>query len=206
MNIITISREFGSGGRELGKRMADLLGWDYYDREIIQQVADEKGLDSDYVSAVLERHDWRSVPITFTHSFAADVYQSQKTSLLIEEKKVIDRIGAAGNDCIIVGRNADVYLRDKDPFTVFVCADLAARVRRCRDRAPEGEQFSDRELERQIRRIDKNRALVREMIDGTRWGDRTCYNLTVNTTDRSIKELAPLVAAYAKGWLEQKKG
>ena len=56
MKIITISREFGSGGRELGKRLADILGFDYYDREIITAIADKKGLNPDYVERILENH------------------------------------------------------------------------------------------------------------------------------------------------------
>ena len=58
MKIITISREFGSGGRELGKRLADLLGFDYYDREIITSIARDTGLDEKYVANILERHGW----------------------------------------------------------------------------------------------------------------------------------------------------
>ena len=56
--IITISRQFGSGGRELGKRLSDILGWDYYDREIIQMLSEQQGLDPDYVHRVLNGHGW----------------------------------------------------------------------------------------------------------------------------------------------------
>ena len=90
MSIITISREFGSGGRELGKRMADVLGWDYYDREIIDRIAQEQGLDSEYVQTVLEKHEWRSVPISYRRSFM--VTGKQDTSLLVQEKKLIERM------------------------------------------------------------------------------------------------------------------
>jgi len=200
MNIITISREFGSGGRELGKRMADQLGWDYYDREIIETVAKEEGLDADYVSAVLERHEWWTVPITFSRSFT--VSTAPNTDLLVKQKEVIERIGQAGRSCVIVGRNADFFLRDYKPFRIFVCAEQAAKMRRCRERAPEGEQLTDKELERQIKRIDKNRAMVREMVAGDRWGSRTAYQLTVNTTDWDLKTLAPIVADFALKYFE----
>lgn len=65
MKIITISREFGSGGRELGKRLADELGFDYYDREIIESIAKGQGLDEGYVEKALEDHAWRRGPLTF---------------------------------------------------------------------------------------------------------------------------------------------
>ena len=60
MNIITISREFGSGGRELGKRLADLLGYDYYDREIITEIAKRHDVDEKYVEYALNNHIWQT--------------------------------------------------------------------------------------------------------------------------------------------------
>ena len=203
MNIITISREFGSGGRELGKRMADLLGWDYYDREIIEAVAKEEGLDADYVNAVLERHEWWTVPITFHRSFT--VSTAPNTELLVKEKEVIERIARAGRDCVIVGRNADFFLREYAPFRIFVCAEPEAKLRRCRERAAENEQLSDKEIQRQIKRIDRNRATVRELVAGDRWGSRTAYHLTVNTTDWSIKSLAPVTAEFAKAYFAREQ-
>ena len=203
MNIITVSREFGSGGRELGKRMADVLGWDYYDREIIDAVAKEEGLDADYVNAVLERHEWWSVPITFHRTFT--VTNAPNTDLLVQEKKVIERIAEAGRNCILVGRNADFFLRSYDPFRIFVCAETEAKIRRCRERAEEQEGLSDREIERQIRRIDRSRAANRELVAGDRWGERSAYHLTVNTTDWNLKELAPAVAEVAVRYFQRDK-
>lgn len=203
MNIITVSREFGSGGRELGKRMADVLGWDYYDREIIDAVAKEEGLDADYVNAVLERHEWWSVPITFHRTFT--VTNAPNTDLLVQEKKVIERIAEAGRSCILVGRNADFFLRSYNPFRIFVCAETEAKIRRCRERAEEQEGLSDREIERQIRRIDRSRAANRELVAGDRWGDRSAYHLTVNTTDWNLKELAPAVAEVAVRFFQRNR-
>ena len=203
MNIITISREFGSGGRELGKRMADFLHWDYYDREIIETVAKEEGMDADYVQSVLERHEWWTVPISFHRSFSACTVPN--TELLVKEKEVIERIAAADRNCIIVGRNADYFLRKYEPFRIFVCAGMEAKLRRCRERASSSEPLADKEIERQIKRIDRNRASVRELVSGDCWGNRSCYHLTVNTTDWEIKELAPVVAEFAQHFFERKK-
>ena len=200
MKIITISREFGSGGRELGKRMAEVLGWDYYDREIIETVAREEGMDADYVNAVLERHEWWTVPMTFRRSFTA--VSAPNTELLVKEKEVIERIAAAGRDCVIVGRNADYFLRQYHPFRIFVCAEPKAKLRRCRERAPEGEKLTDKEMERQIRRIDKNRAMIREMVAGDSWGARDGCHLTVNTTDWDLRLLAPAMAEFALKYFE----
>lgn len=68
MRIITISREFGSGGRELGKRLADWLGFDYYDREIITAIAQNQGLDEKYAENTLDNHGWQTIPVTFHRS------------------------------------------------------------------------------------------------------------------------------------------
>lgn len=201
MKIITISREFGSGGRELGKRLADCLGWDYYDREIIDTISREKGFAPDYVQAALEGRAWRSVPITFSRSFTASAVPD--TALLVKEMEVIERIAQAGRDCVIVGRNADYYLRAQNPFRIFVCANTDAKLRRCRERAPEGEALTDREIMRQIRRIDRGRTSVRELVGGERWGDRTVYHLTVNTSDWDFRDLAPAVAAFAQQFFER---
>ena len=201
MNVITISREFGSGGRELGKRMADVLCWDYYDREIIETVANEEGLDADYVQAVLERHEWWTVPISFHRSFTATT--TPNVELLVKEKEVIERIAASGRSCVIVGRNADYFLRDYKPFRIFVCADLASKIQRCRERASNPETLTDKEIQRQIKRIDRNRAAVRELMSGDPWGCRSCYHLTVNTTDWEMKRLAPVTAEFAMGFFER---
>lgn len=205
MRIITISREFGSGGRELGKRMSDLLGWDYYDREIISRIADEQGLDLAFVDKVLQQSVWRSTPITVQRSISMPMYPTIGTSLLVKEKQIIERIGSAGKDCILVGRNADVYLREKKQFSIFVCASMDAKVERCRARATEDEKLTDKELIKSIKRIDKGRASIREFIGGGEWGSPLNYNLMINTTGWEIKKLAPVIAQFAEVWFAREQ-
>ncbi|MDO4386394.1 MAG: cytidylate kinase-like family protein [Clostridia bacterium] len=201
MRIITISREFGSGGRELGKRLADLTGFDYYDSEIISAVARNSGMDARYVEAALADHGWQNYPITFRGTFGSTVYvQSSKIHLLLEQKKVIERIAAMGKNCVIVGRNADVILREYRPFNLFVCADVPSKVQRCVERAPEGERLSEKELISKMKQIDKNRAQTRVLIGGAAWGERDAYHLTVNTSGWEIKALVPAVADFAERW------
>ena len=201
MKIITISREFGSGGRELGKRLADLTGFDYYDSEIISAVAKNSGMDEHYVENTLSDHGWQNQVITFRGTLGSSAYiQSSKINLLLEQKKLIEQIASLGKDCIIVGRNADVILREYQPFNIFVCADTGAKVKRCVDRAPEGERLTEKELIRRMKQIDKNRAQTREFIGGSAWGQRDAYHLTINTTDWEIKGLVPAVADFAARW------
>lgn len=206
MNIITISREFGSGGRELGKRLADYLDYDYYDSEIISAVAKKSGLDAAYVENTLSNHGWKDQTITFRNTFYAPGYlQSAKIGLLVEQKKVLEEIAGMGKDCIIVGRNADVILQSYHPFNVFVCASKEAKLQRCLERASADEKLTERELLRKMKQIDSVRAQTREIMSGSAWGQRDAYHLTVNTTEWEIKELVPAVADFAARWFGRKE-
>ncbi len=204
MNIITISREFGSGGRELGRRMATELGYDYYDGEIIAAIAKKSGLDETYVENILENHGWQAIPMTVHRTFATPVAMpSPQIGLLLEQKQVIEEIGKAGKNCIIVGRNADILLQEYNPFNIFVCADMEEKIKRCIERAKEGENTTPKEIEKKIRRVDKNRARTREILSSSVWGQRDAYHMIINTTGWEIKELTPAVAKFAKRWFER---
>lgn len=201
MRIITVSREFGSGGRELGKRLAQQLDFDYYDSEIITAVAKNKGMDPHYVENTLQDHGWQAFPISFRSTLSSSAYgQAARVELLVEQKKVIEEIAALGKDCVIVGRNADVILAQQKPFRIFVCADTQAKLRRCMERAQPGEELSEKELLRRMKQIDKARARTREILTGLPWGERSAYHLTVNTGDWPLKQLAPAVAELALRW------
>lgn len=206
MKIITISREFGSGGRELGKRLAEQLGFAYYDREIVTAIAQQQGADPDFVEKALDSQLWQSVPLHFHHSFTSiNNLQSLQTDLLIEQTRVLERIAERGEDCVIVGRNADAILAKENPFNIFVCADMEARIDRCIARAEEGEDTSRKKIQANIRRIDRARAQTRDIISGSKWGYRSTYHLIVNTTDWNIKELTPAVAEFAQRWFDREK-
>lgn len=202
MSIITISREFGSGGREVGKRLADELGFAYYDREIVTAIAGKTRMDEGYVASALENGLFRGVPVHFGRTFSySSALMTNTTNLFVEQHKIIRELAEKGN-CIIVGRAADAILEEYRPFNLFVYADLPSKVKRCQDRAPEGEQMSERELIRRIKKIDAERARYHEMFSDTRWGHKESYHLCVNTTGAQIKSLVPVIAQYARTWLE----
>lgn len=206
MRIITISRQFGSGGRELGKRLAEQLGWDYYDREIIDALAAAEGLEPDYVKKTLANHGWHNIQLTYRSSFSHLLYDpGANTQMLIREREILREIAALGNDCVIIGRDADVILEDYRPFRVFVCADEAARLRRCMKHElnrPEAERLSERQILRNIRRIDRGRAHTREILTGREHGDGSAFDLTVNTAGWNIKKLTGALADFALRWFE----
>ena len=204
MRMITISREFGSGGRELGKRLADILGFDYYDSEIITAVAKNSGFNAEYVEKKLANHGWQAFPLTYRGTLASvNPVKASSVSLLLEQRKVIEEIAAMGKDCIIVGRNADVILSAYKPLNIFVCADTDAKVKRCLERKADGDNMTEKELVRKMSQIDKMRAQTRAIISGSEWGHREAYHLTVNTTGWNMKELAAAVAAFANCWFRR---
>lgn len=205
MKIITISREFGSGGRELGKRLADVLGFAYYDREIITAVAQKISLDEDYVEKTLENGIPRSFSFSFGRTFSfPDVAQQNYTKLLIAQQQFISDIAKKGENFVIVGRGADVILEDYEPLNIFIYAQMESKIKRCRERAPEEESLTDRELSRKIKQVDSGRAVHRQLLTKDGWGEKESYHLCINTTDTSIKSLIPSVAAFANSWFDKK--
>ena len=209
MKIITVSRQFGSGGRELGKRLADLLEWDYYDKEIIQALSEEQGLDPEYVHKVLSGHGWHQYQLTYRNSFRQTLNNNWRhTEVLVRHREILQEIAEAGNDCVIVGRDADVILQHLHPFRVFVCAEMSSRIARCaryEEKKEESERLSEKDILRNIRRIDRNRRQIREILTGKAAGDSSAFDLTVNATGWEIRDLAKAVAAFSACWFDQSR-
>ncbi len=207
MRIITISRQFGSGGREMGKRLADLLGWDYYDKEIIQALSEKQGLDPEYVHKVLSGHGWHQYQLTYRNSFRQPISGTWRhTEVLVRQREILQEIAEEGNDCVIVGRDADVILHEHNPFRIYVCAEMESRIARCaryEEKKEPAERLTEKEILRNIRRIDRNRRRIREILTGKTVGDGSSFDLTVNATNWEIRKLAQAVADFSQRWFEQ---
>ncbi len=205
MKIITISREFGSGGRELGKRLADELDFEYCDREIITAIAQKHSMNESYVESLLENGIPKSFPITFGRTLSfPDATQQNYTKLLVAQQEFISDLAKKGKDFIIVGRAADVILEDYNPLNLFVYAQMDSKLERCKKRASKnGEKISDRELVRRIKKVDTSRAINRQLLADGGWGDKESYHLCINTTGKEIKKLVPAVADFARRWFEE---
>lgn len=204
MKIITVSREFGSGGREIAKRLSDILGIAYYDREIITEIAKRAELDEGYVAHSLEKGVQPNFQIHFANAFSHISAPDPTVKLLAAQHNIITELAAKG-DCIIVGRAADVLLEMYEPFRIFVYADMKSKIARCRARAAEGSDLTDKEIEKKIKQIDKGRASSYGMIASTSWGDKKGYDLCINTSNINIKDITPFIAEYAKKWFEEKQ-
>ena len=201
MKLITVSREFGSGGRELAKRLSDALQIPYYDREILTEIARQAELDEDYVNRTLEQGLQPAVPLHFANSFYGPT--TAMTAQLFGVQQKILRSLAERGDCVIVGRAADAALAEFHPLRLFVYADEPSKIARCRERAAEGEALSDRVLRREMRRIDKGRASAYALFSSTHWGDKANYDLCINTSHVIIKEMVPSLAVYAERWFQK---
>ena len=131
---------------------------------------------------------------------------SRQTEILVRQREILQEIAEAGQDCVIVGRDADVILHAYQPFRIGVCADLEARLERCmryeEKRTPE-ERMTEKEILRNIRRIDRDRKRTREILTGKTAGDASTFDLTVNSTGWEIKKLAEAVAEYSGHWFEK---
>ena len=203
MKIITISREFGSGGREIGKRLADLLGFEYYDREIISEVAKIGNFDEKFVEYVGENGYSSGFHFTYGRTlYYPHAQWDNSTKILVAEQKALNTIAQRGKDCIIVGRCADVVLADYKPFNLFIYADMESKVERCQKRAENGEKLTDAKMAKKIKSIDRNRARHRDAISHIKWGRKEAYHLCVNTTGINPKDITQVIADYAKSYFK----
>ena len=203
MRIITISREFGSGGRELGKRLADALGFAYYDREIVSSIAEKCNLDEGYVENVLRKGLTINVPVTFGHTFYfySDPTSENELKVLNTQQQIIKELALRG-DCVMVVRSSGIILEKYNPLRLFVYADMEWKVKRCRERASAEEHLTDRELEKKIRQIDAGRARHQKLLTDRKWGAPEGYDLCINTTDLEIKKIIPGLKEMALCWFE----
>lgn len=202
--IVTISREFGSGGKEVGKRLADELGYSYYDSEIITLLAKETGMSEEYIKNISEKGAY-PYAFQFAKSFAMySTVQNSQTELLVAQSKILKKIAEKGN-AIIVGRGANTILKDYNPMNIFVYADMESKIKRCREKAKEDENLIDKELEHKIKSIDKNRKALNDLISNAEWGSKENYNLCINTSNIEIKSMVPALAEYIEKWFENNK-
>ena len=178
-NIIVIGRQYGSGGHDIGKVLADKLGYDFYDQDIIKMAAKTTGMTSEFIGKREE---------TMTNSLLYDLVnqmyqykdereQAPKDKIFAAESKVIRELADKGN-CVIIGRCSDYILRDnKRVLKVFFNAPLESRIKRVMKR--QGVEYS--EAQHRIRKTDKYRADNYRYYTGRIWGASSNFDLTINT-------------------------
>ena len=186
--IITISREFGSGGRTIGKMVADKLGIPCYDQEIIQKIAQESGYCEDFVA---ERSEHASLSNWLANAFGGKDYygNSIQDKLWVAQLKAIVEVANKG-DCVIVGRCADFILKEtSDCIRVFIHAELKDKCKRIVEQYGE----SNETPERRLKEKDKRRAAYYQLYTDQKWGDLKNYDIALNTSTLSFEQCADTI-------------
>lgn len=194
--IITIGREFGSGGRELGRRLSDELGIPYYDKEILDEVAKDSPYAKSYIEEVSESKPYIPFPIHYGATYSQYTPFNQSVDVIAQQSKTIKRL-AMTSSCVIVGRAADYVLKEMNPIRIFVYADMEAKIARCRSRETV-EHLSDSQIKRNINKVEKGRKSFYEFYTGQKWGDKENYDILINTTGKDLKKLAKDLAHLFK--------
>ncbi len=197
--VITIGREFGSGGRELGRRLADILGIAYYDKEIILEIEHKTPFSKEYIEEVSENRPVPLFPIHYGNTWApvSDPHFEQSIDVFRAQSDIIKDM-AHKSSCVIIGRCADFILKDDHPIRIFVYADMAQKVDRCKKREKSDSNLTDKEIIKNIKKIDKKRKKYYEFYTGQAWGERKNYDMMINTTNADIKEIAEMLASFIK--------
>ena len=199
--VITIGREFGSGGRELGVRLANAFDFAYYDKEIITAIVNHTDLAEGFVKEVVEGKSARYFPLNIGQSMNINVdYQIHQMQSIVKAQTETIKEMALKSNCVIVGRCADYILKDLrdegqiELFRLFIYAEPESRLKRCKERAKEGENLTDKEMEKQIKRINKDRASYYEDYTLQKWGDKSNYDICLNTSFMNIESMIPHLA------------
>ena len=184
--IITISREFGSGGRTIGKRTAEALCIPCYDRELIQKLAVKSGFSEVYIEDTGESAPGGFLASAFSHRYGET---NNADYLWKVQYQVITELAEQG-PCVIVGRCADYILQDKaDCLRVFIHADMKFRAERI------VKEYGEREIspEQRLREKDKRRAAYHRFYTDMKWGHAQNYDLTLNSGTLGIDRCVEII-------------
>ena len=175
--IITISREFGSGGRFIGEEVAKKLGIAYYDKNIINEIAEKSGLSPEYIQENTELSPKKGL---FAYAFAGrDITGKSVEDLVYEaQRKVILEL-AEKESCVIIGRNADYILKDRDDvLNVFIHGDTPEKIQRITRLYNVEEQ----KVVKMMVDIDKRRMANYNFYTNQKWGKASNYTLCLNSS------------------------
>ncbi len=185
--VITISREFGSGGREFGIKLAERLGLPCYDKELITEAAKNSGLSEDFVASIEE-----SVPKLFSATLYSYYQLPMSDQIFIAQSDVIRQLAKQG-PCIIVGRCADVILQDS--VNIFVHAAMPHRIRR---KLELGINVPEDQMEKHILSVDRRRKKYHSYYAHKSWGELKDYHLCLDTGLVDIEGCLDAAEAYLR--------
>ena len=193
--VITIGREYGSGGKYIGEQLAQRLNMKLYDKELISRVAEEEKIDINLLEANDEKKRdsfWSTALATYPSVMSvSDLSNNEKAFL--RTSKVIEEL-AEKEDCIIIGRCSNVVLKDKENVVnVFIYAsDMDFKVKR----KMQFDGLSEKDTIKQIKKQDKERAVYYNYHTGGTWGDKKEYDICIDTSKVGIENTIKLIEAY----------
>ena len=189
-NIITISRQFGSGGRTVGRQLAERLNIPFYDRELVKQVAEETGFDTKFIEENGEFSSSKSI-FSFAVSQGVPCMQnglSVSDFIFCMQRQVILKL--AEKPCVIVGSGADYILRDRDDvFDVFIHASMENRA----DRIVRLYGESEKKPEQRLADKDKKRKIYYKHYTDREWGDAKNYDMCLDSGRIGIDKCVDLI-------------
>lgn len=187
--VITLTREYGSGGRYIGKLVAQKLGIKLYDKEFIIEVAEKTGLSEQYIK---ENEQKRNSLDILNNGYYSDLSNSDE--LFVKESQLIKEVSDR-EPCIIVGRCADQILKDnKNVLKVFIYSDMKNKI----DRAVKYYGMDKKKAEKEIIRIDKLRENHYKYYTDKKWKDFSNYDICINSDKVGVEKAADLIVEMAK--------
>ena len=192
--VITISREYGSGGRFIGRIVSQKLGIKLYDKELLELVANDSGYSKEYLDTLDEKPSDR-----FLSAIASNL-GSSFSGLPISEQIMLKTFGAIralaeSESCVIIGRCSDYVLRDYDNvINIFIYSSMENRVRKVVDYY----NVDEKDVKKIINRIDKQRATYYEQNTDRSWGDVHNYDLAIDSSLLGAEKTAELIIELYK--------
>ncbi|MDD2958689.1 MAG: cytidylate kinase-like family protein [Lachnospiraceae bacterium] len=198
--IITVGREFGSGGRAVAEQLAEKLGIKCYDKELLTLTAKKSGFSEKFIQ---ENEEKKTDSFLFNLVMGISSQTSNLTGtqplsvqLYMEEFKIIKET-AEKESCVFVGRCADYVLRDrKDVLSVFIMAPMKSRITRIMDKYGIGEK----EASEKILKTDKERASYYNYYSDRKWGKANTYQLCIDTSEIGIDGAVEMIQSYLEKW------
>ncbi len=191
--IITISREFGSGGRFIGEEVAKKLGVAYYDKDIIGKIAEQSGLSPEYIQENAELSPKKGL---FAYAFSGrDITGKSVGDMVYEaQRKIIMEI-AEKESCVIIGRNADFILKDRDDvLNVFIHGDMPEKTQRIIDLY----NVEEKEAVKMMADTDKRRMTNYNFYTEQKWGKASNYTLCLNSSQLGYDRCERIIMECSK--------
>lgn len=191
--IIMISREFGSGGRFIGEEVAKKLGIAYYDKNIIGQIAEKSGLSPEYIQENAELSPKKGL---FAYAFSGrDITGKSVEDMVYEAQRNIILELAEKEPCVIIGRNADYILKDRDDvLNVFIHGDMSEKIKRITGLY----NVKEKEAVKMMADTDKRRRTNYNFYTDQNWGKASNYTLCLNSSQLGYDRCEMIIMECAK--------